>query len=612
MTFSVSSQYSSLSSLIRPSLALTLKIKVFENIGYDIETYGKYNRFLMGAMSFRNGRNVHFKRSSDVRRYLIDNRKWFKDKIIWCHNLSFDFLGTLEADLKDFSIVQRGSDFISCKSYLSKDGFSRKYKDSSYKIMFYDTLNFFKGSLKTIGELIELNKYQSPDFIGEKPKTEEEYDQMRIYNIRDAEVTRNFADWLQSNFNGLGCQIRPTIASTSMDLFKRKFLGRTFYMPKIEHINILIKAYFGGRNEIFKRGYNDEPISVYDYNSIYPTVMNEEEYPDPNTMRRLNRLSLSQIKDYEGIANVKLYCPKDVFPLIPSRQHKLIFPTGNMKGYYSNFEIRKALELGYRITDIKDGYIYKKTLPVFRGFTSFLWKKRKEYLDTGSGLQLIPKILMNGHYGKYGMRLDNKNEIIHQSELTKEQSRTADQIGDSEYFRVHKEFNDTNKPNYINPIWALYTTAYARFRLYDRMKDLDNLFYVDTDSFFTTEKLPTGDGLGDLKLEYKASEYYLVKPKFYAVRKTKEFIKKDKDMLCKIKGCRNLGQDLSSFRDIISKKKFTYEKFVKMRESLIRGFAFNEKIEVPKKFTLEDDKRDWYGLDFDMHEFRSSRPLYIM
>ena len=152
---------------------------------------------------------------------------------------------------------------------------------------------------------------------------------------------------------------------------------------------------------------------------------------------------------------------------------------------------------------------------------------------------------------------------------------------------------------------SIYTTAIAKTLLYEKISEIyDSVFYIDTDSIFTVKRLDNSKELGDLKLEAIADEYYLVKPKFYALR-IKEAFK------CKIKGCSNFEQNFAAFKKLLEGKHYKYMKFIKLREALIRGYNFNFKLEVDKKFTLEDDKRDWMGQKFSIKDFQESKPLVI-
>ncbi len=48
---------------------------------------------------------------------------------------------------------------------------------------------------------------------------------MDIYNLKDSEISYKFMRFLFDSFEELGASPKMTIASTSMSLFKNKFLG---------------------------------------------------------------------------------------------------------------------------------------------------------------------------------------------------------------------------------------------------------------------------------------------------------------------------------------------------------------------------------------------------
>lgn len=233
---------------------------------------------------------------------------------------------------------------------------------------------------------------------------------------------------------------------------------------------------------------------------------------------------------------------------------------------------------------------------------------RLKYQAEKSNMELLPKILLNSLYGKFATRLDNKTEIKYKDRVSyTDLENGAKEYKQSGFYRVKKIFEDGQIPNFINPIISAYVTAYARDRLFDAMtKGLDSdIFYYDTDSLFTTKKLTTSTGLGELKLELQAEEYYLVKPKFYALK-----IDTDK-YRCKIKGCNNINQNFMDFNEILKNKNHSFIKFIKLKEALVRNMQFNEKIEVTKELSLDDDKRDWLGRKFSVKEFQESKALII-
>ena len=599
-------------NMLKPLLR---KIKKFGIIGFDIETYDNNRKFLMCSFYFSEMEKYVFFNKEMTIDFILKNAEKFRDKLIYAHNLGFDFMGLFFSEklLKDFEYIMRGSDFILIQSYIIDGKFSKHRPEEENhdiaKIQFYDTFNFCKFSLEKIGKIIDMPKLEKPPFLGNKPKNKAEWDEIIAYNINDSRVVKVFAEFLQSTFNGINTQMKSTIAATAMDNFKRNYLEKPYTTPKISELPYFYESLKGGRTETFKRGFTDKKINCYDVNSLYPFVMDKREYPDSNTQHYRSKIIKDNILDYEGITHIKMAYDENLLPYLPYRTpNKLIFPKGTLSGWYTNFEIRKALEHNYRILKIYNGFYYTKTCRFFGDFVKDMYKLRLKYKAEKSPLELPIKIIMNSLYGKFAQDIFNKWELVSYKELYyKEYLELAqNQIGNSEFFRRKKVFNASNKPNFIIPAISSYVTSYARDELYKLLDKIqDYIIQIDTDSLFTEKTLPTSDDLGALKLEYSFKEFYPVKPKFYAG------ITKDEKTICKIKGVPALEQDINIFREILLNPQKSYTKFMKFRESLLRGMIPNETVTINKKFDLEDNKRDWLGLKFNMKDFQESKPLVV-
>ena len=177
-----------------------------------------------------------------------------------------------------------------------------------------------------------------------------------------------------------------------------------------------------------------------------------------------------------------------------------------------------------------------------------------------------------------------------------EKTAVPERLGD--FFRVKKNCRPTN---FCFPIWAAYTTSYGRLKLHEYIKKSDPL-YVDTDSLITRKEFDDSSRLGALKLEHRIKEGLIIRPKFYMI-KTKE-----RD-IAKIKGV-SVKMTAADFVRIASSGKVAYKKFMKIRESLRRGFIPNEIQEVTKQLSLEDNKRIWES-PFNIDELQFSTPLNI-
>lgn len=567
--------------------------------GFDLETYGNKNRFLMGSIY---GEDIvrSFWNKDDMIDFIMKNRR-LENTYIVATNLGFDFLNLFEKTehLKDAEILIKSSNLIYAK--FDKNHYNR--------LNFIDTMNFIPISVKRMGDLLELPKLKTPDWIGNKPKTYDERLYLERYNLRDSEITYRFTSLLQKGFNNLGAKMKITLASTSMDLFRRKYMKEDYFQPQKEYLEYLFKGYYGGRVEAVKRGLAKN-LKYYDVNSLYPFVM-QNEYPNPNHLKYSRNIKLKTIMQYEGVAKVKVIAPKMYIPYLPYRfgkynyNKKLIFPTGEFIGHYTFFELRKALELGYKIIKLYDGIIYFKKFEPFKEYVNELYKNRLMHKSENNPLETVDKICMNSLYGKFAQKITEKESIIHESKMSFDMLKKYHYVNRTGNYFIVKE-KDFRIPKFVNPIFSLYTTAYARDVLYNLISKVkqDKIYYYDTDSLMTSQYFETSKKLGALKLEDNIPEAIFVKPKMY-------YYTNGKDDRIKIKGARTGVKTKEQFYKLFDNQKVTLEKFTKFKESNKRNFEYNQRLVFEKLIGLEDNKRKWKG-KFKPYELHDSKPLCML
>ncbi|MFW6130098.1 MAG: DNA polymerase [Atribacterota bacterium] len=620
-------------TVLKPTKQQINKKKIW---GFDIETFGDKNEFIMGSLVSDNETYV-FWNKEELKDFLINSHK-LRDSYIFATNLGFDFLGTFGdsfESLAQFKYIIRSSDFICIK-----------YENNKQNVVFLDTMNHLKLGVKNIGSIIGINKLKQPDFIGRMPINVYECRELEEYNIRDSYISFKFAKFLQDAYNELGTNIKYTVASTSFNLFKNKYLKHIIEQPEKEILKIIFNAYYGGRTECFIHGFiqcsENEELSLYDINSLYPFVMKKYNYPFPNSLKYSDNPDLDLINKYMGISYCYVSVPDNIkYPVLPYRhknksEFKLIFPRGKFYGWYSHIELKKAIELGYKIIPY-ESYYYTQSFNPFKDFVSDLYKKRLWYKQQGSKMEIVTKILLNSLYGKMAQKLE-------QTELyfcfSKEQKEKINEFFESNYKRTLKgeevrykidspdlniiknengecieqnrlyyitDLETTNYPKFINPIIPIYVTAYARLELYKLFEEAYNngcdIYYCDTDSIISNHKFDTSSKLGGLKKEYDIDKMILVKPKLYYIKC------KNGEEVYKTKGLMGI-KDYDSFVNIIKNKKYSYTKFTKFKESLRRKLDFNEKLEVNKEIDLNDDKRIFYK-QFSLNDYSDSKPVIV-
>jgi DNA polymerase elongation subunit (family B) len=149
-------------------------------------------------------------------------------------------------------------------------------------------------------------------------------------------------------------------------------------------------------------------------------------------------------------------------------------------------------------------------------------------------------------------------------------------------------------------IWALHTTALARIRLYQYIKELSKygkVLYCDTDSIFLLadkgKNYPVSDKLGDMKLQGKYRYIEIKSNKFYGYGDTGLLLYK------KIKGV-----PYANMEEFFSKGETTYRKPLRLKEGLRRNMPINLWIDYTKKIRHNYDK----GIITDTGDIE---PIYI-
>jgi len=570
---------------------------------------------IIGTNRHGNLYHKNFYNSEDLIKEIKTN-VLFKNSYIYCNNLSFDFWSVFftQEDRRQFKILPRGSDMLMAETYYIGNEFTiikkikdRKNNSTRASLTFLDTMNFTTKTIEELGKEINLPRLCGDiqwcdSDIYDEPATLED---LTDVNEQDALICLKFMESFNTIVQELGATPKITIAATTMSCYRNKYVSYEIYQPSKEILREDLFAYYGGRTECFKRG-TFYGVYKYDINSLYPAVMEYEEFPDPNSRRTNRKDTIDYIENYHGYADVTIEIPgMKVGPLPYKLDDKLTFPTGTIDGYWNNIELREALKLGCKITKVRKNVWYTRTMRPFKKYIQTLYALRLHYKELGNDVyQFIIKIMMNSFYGKFGQKFDDVNGLMQTTEMTKELYKTFKQviILNDEFFRV---IEDQEPRLHCIPIWASYVTSYARIRLNELLIN-HNPIYCDTDSIFTKDKLETSSLLGGLKLEEYITEGITVSAKMYA---TKHIDKGDIIEDIKIKGL-GIGMTFERFKQLANEPRVDYMKVLKLKESFQFGLAPNDSVLTHKTFELEDTKRLW-PKQFSMDELQDSTPIHI-
>lgn len=372
--------------------------------------------------------------------------------------------------------------------------------------------------------------------------------------------------------------LRDTLSQQAMLTFRSML---KYPIPSHKKIEGFIRnSYYGGRTEVFKRT-NEETVYYFDFNSLYPYVM--YKYPMPvGKYKKVKYPDSENIGFAEAVVNI----PNRLIPLLPYRTNKLVFPIGKIRGFYDTAELKKAEEIGYKVS-YKRVYEFEKDF-IFRDYVDKFYKIKKETND--KTMYMISKLLLNSLYGKFGQRRETKKIIFNPSKID-------GLIPYKEEFGMYEK--DTfSFANHILPAIASHVTSMARLELFNQFENagFGNVFYCDTDSIVTNKKLPTSDKLGDLKREYTIKKGYFIAPKFYYMDTDQGIVVKIKGFQRKIEDGKEVQQFFESdfkkaLRNDFSSFKTSQVKFGLLFENLKRNNTFVSKIERKRSVVSKYDKR---------------------
>lgn len=496
----------------QPIVKDQIKIAVF-----DIETHKWINPY---SVTFYDGEIYKvFTGQTCISNFLREViRHKYRAFTIFAHNGGrFDFnfiMETLKKWQYDIKIIFQGSRCLQIKVFHQKEGKLEK-RNGRNATTFSDSYALLKFSLAKLTKdfNVEHKKINfTKDIDIKKLGFKDEYEYLYyLYKQKD----QRFYDYIKNDVYGLyevlnkfnniihekQGKMSLTIASTALKTFQLGYMKRKIKMVDRTINDEMKQAYYGGRTEIFRMYLPDNHYYCYDINSLYPHVMFNNEFP-VTPPKLIKNITLTNIKENLGITKCRVKTPDDIYiPVLPihheiNKTRKLIFPTGKFEGYWDNHQIRKAIQLGYKIEPIK-GWVFSGE-KIFKEYVhKFYDMKLKSKKDTPS--YVISKLLLNSLYGKFAQRQDS--EMVMKITDPKE-AKKYEIVGiidpDFSMYRIKCE----SKGNFFIPQISIHVTALAQLHLYSLIEQVlqkDKIIaYCDTDSIFTDMKMNTGDKLGQL------------------------------------------------------------------------------------------------------------------
>jgi hypothetical protein len=519
--------------------------RVMKNFGvYDIES-NHWNRFeVMGCFD-----GVVYRKFTRIADFLdyIDQRK-YRDFKWYAHNGGrFDVNFMLEPCLSRYH----------CTFPSTRDGMiiQMLVEGRRVKWEFRDSIAMLPGKLKDLGKAFQTEHQKKDMDVAHGVSKSDlkllsylENDCMCLFEILEKFFASDF----------VVDEPKLTIASQSLDTFRKKFLGA----HKLDELNVFherdirSKFYAGGRVEVFK-GYGSR-VTGYDVNSLYPSVMlNEMPAGIAVQTRSYDR---RKIGFYQ--VRIKNTPPWYVSPLLVKVPHGKVnenyYTTGDGV-YCASSETLNFIRQEFAVRfDVLVGYVFPKREHLFNGYVEHYYSIKKNATDPA--MRYLAKLSLNSLYGKFGM--DRDRDRIQQ--MTNKIFRVGG------YRTLNEEYGlvltvEKTRSKFVLPYLAAYITDLARLRHFQIMNtDQNSLYYCDTDSLFTDNPQAfnkfVGDEIGQLSCLGEFTGLFIA-PKTYALKSFKRLKGKRIEKVC-FKG--------------FEAKKFSFKQF---HRALTEGLELSEKRE---------------------------------
>lgn len=546
---------------------------------FDCETEGLYGEAKLICLLIPGRPPKDFIGKDCVKDFIDEvTRPKYKGFHLFAHNLSFDLEKTFgkdgnTLDNKQFTLISAGTRLIKA---------IYRFKDNK-RLTLLDTLNLVPAtSLANIGESLGYKKFKTPEkWLTGEPVNDINQDDID-YCRRDCEIVLKILDVYATILSPFKLKLKVTVGANAKAVWKAIHLKEFGMFVNEDRDEKFRESYYGGRTEVFIRKYSVKKLYYYDINSMYPAVMMDNRFPNPDKLKYSNDLHKA-LKDNEGMAKITIEVPKMSYPPLPYRIGKLVFPIGVLTGVWNFPEIRLALSVGCKIVETHWVLSSEPTESPFKDYVDYFMKLKIKYHREGKlALRNLVKRFLNSLYGKFAQRIDVDERYTHDEPPT---GTPYQLLGENTYKLKNI---DKERAHETVVCWSSYITSYARVMLYSFFPK-DGLYYCDTDSMISDKPisplLVDDAEFGLMALEDNIKESFFVAPKRYAYKND------DDEVIRKIKG---ISKDIVKeipLETFGAPFGVFYHKPYKPRTALRKGVKPYTKEVVRKVLKTSDDKR---------------------
>lgn len=465
-----------------------------------------------------------------------------------------------------------GSSLVICRITAGKNAWT-----------FSDSYWLLGDSLAKIGKSLGLDKggsdYYCPDFPacghpcegGEAPRPTCIFHApigiLKDYNALDCRILYAAIDRFQDEIVGLGGEMRSTIASTALMLFRCAHLTRD--IDTSPALNKLCRqGYVASRVEVLGRECHS--AGYYDVNSSFPWSMTKV-LPG----KYLGERTTWNEGDGLSIIEADVVVPDDEYapPLPVKVDSRVYFPTGRFTGRFTDADLVTLLEFGGKVEKVR-GVLAFEGFSDLATYVQAIYEMRRTSTDEFE--RLVLKYLMNSLYGKFGegewkMSLlvnPPKRPKCSKDEICAKGCRCVEVYLPGVY-KVRKRMEIAHAHVPISAAITASSRALLAQMIRSAHRSGHKSFYCDTDSLVTTMEISPSSELGRLKKEYDLDSGVFLSPKLYRVVAAPSGPAGQKKTTIRAKGFRKLSDaDFEAIRrgDVVEIKRM-----VRIRENFSSG-----------------------------------------
>lgn len=328
------------------------------------------------------------------------------------------------------------------------------------------------------------------------------------YNERDCLILWRALDLFQDMLiDEMGTEMRSTIASTALGLFRTKYLETNITTDPARN-DRLRASYDASRVEVIRPRLLTEG-RYYDVNSSFPFAMT---FPCPGEYLGQSR-TLPDNDSVLYFADVTVSVPDMFLPPLPAKgkDGRTFFPVGTWRRLYAKPDLELLQKTGGRIEAVHEVTLFHPFGDLAHYALDLYARRAKAKAEGKSFLALLIKYLLNSCYGKFGEHREKQQLVLHPYTEGCPHNGAHDELvnGCAVASCVEPLFpgcilvTEERQIAHEHVAIASHITSIARRTLYETILAPcgEDIYYTDTDSGVTTRELPEGKKLGELKLE---------------------------------------------------------------------------------------------------------------